>query len=65
VANAIQDRIAYERLRDEHQASLLLELKPLVDLRNALASRTPAEKTDAAEDGERSTRRAGKKTRTP
>ena len=39
VAKAIEDRVAYERLRDEHEASLLEELKPLADIRNALPIR--------------------------
>jgi transcriptional regulator with XRE-family HTH domain len=49
LAKAIKDRVAYEKLRDEHEASVMEELKPLVDLRNALAVRTlPA---DTAEGG--------------
>jgi len=39
LAKAIEDRVAYEKLRDEHEASVLEELKPLTELRNALAVR--------------------------
>ncbi len=45
LAKAIEDRVAYEKLRDEHEASVLEELKPLVDLRNVLAVRKVATET--------------------
>ena len=45
LTKAIEDRIAYEKLRSENEASLLEELKPLVDLRNALAVRKLPEET--------------------
>jgi transcriptional regulator with XRE-family HTH domain len=50
LTKAVEDRTAYEklRLRDRNEKSLVLELKPLVDLRNALAVRSVAEEAGPA-----------------
>jgi transcriptional regulator with XRE-family HTH domain len=48
LTKAVEERTAYEKLRDRNEESLLVELKPLVDLRNALAVRNLAE--EAAEE---------------
>ena len=48
LTKAVEDRTAYEKLRDRNEESLLVELKPLVDLRNALTVRKLPE--EAAEE---------------